>query len=367
MSLLRSALRGIFLMTAFTGSVAAAGTDAPLHGWKQLAPLPDRVGFNGMFAGVLNGRVVTGGGSQFPGKPLWLQGEKAFSDRIFTLAAPTGPWVESATRLPLPVGNFASAATNDAIYLAGGLNVTGCLRQVWEIRARGEGFVFTALPELPRPVGYGGGAVVAGRFYVIGGLDTPVSKAPSVEVWSLDVGAAEASAAWRREPDLPGPGVFVAGTATDGKVLYVLGGVGFDAAGKTIPAKSVYRLAPGAKTWERLADLPAARVGLSSPCPLVAGGKFFLIGGYSEVFPGPPREHPGFDAQTFYLDPATQRYEDGPVLPRVPVPDRDASGDAGPAPMIGAPCVVWRDHVIVIGGEVRSSVRTNAVLAWPLR
>ena len=62
-------------MTTFTGSVTdLSGADAPdstpLHGWTLFAPLPDRVGFGGMFAGVLSGRLVAGGGSQFPDKPL---------------------------------------------------------------------------------------------------------------------------------------------------------------------------------------------------------------------------------------------------------------------------------------------------------
>gem|GEM_PF-6607178 len=32
----------------------------------------------------------------------------------------------------------------------------------------------------------------------------------------------------------------------------------------------------------------------------------------------------------------------------------------------GAAGASWHDHVVVIGGEVRSSTRTPAVLAWPL-
>ena len=338
----------------------------PLGGWKLFAPLPDRVGFGGMFAGVLNGRLVAGGGSQFSGKPLWLKGEKVFTDRIFTLPAPGAKWVEHPTKLPVAMGSFASAATTDAIYLAGGLNAHGCLRQVWELRASGDTFAFTALPDLPKAIGYGAAAIVGRRFFIVGGLDAPASKTPAVDVWSLDLDAPRAQPAWRREPDLPGVGVFVAAAATDGKNLYVFGGVGFDAAGKAVPSKSACRLALSSANWERLPDLPAPRVGISSPCPVVPGNKLFLVGGYAEVFPGAPREHPGFSAQTLYFDFAHGRWENGPVLPVAPVADRDSPGDAGPAPMIGAPCVRWRDWVVVVGGEVRSSVRTPAVLAWPL-
>lgn len=367
-----SALRLILFMAALIPSTVASaanrsGEVVSLHGWKLLAPLPDRVGFGGMMAGVLDGRLVAAGGSQFPEKPLWLKGEKRFSDRIFTLSAIDGKWTEQTTRLPAPVGSAASAATSDVIYFAGGLDANGCLRGAWQMRARGDGFVFTALPDLPRPVGYGAAAIVGERFYVIGGLDSPASKSPLVEVWSLDVGASRAQATWRREPDLPAPGLFVSAAASDGKRLYVFGGIGFDAAGKPVPAKSAFRLNATERKWERLADMPKPRVGVSTPCPLVPGNKLFLIGGYAEVFPGAPREHPGFSAQTLYYDLTSQQWQNGPRLPVAPVVDRDAPGDAGPAPMIGAPCVVWLDHVVVVSGEVRSSVRTPAVLAWPLR
>lgn len=335
-----------------------------LNGWKLLAPLPDRVGFGGMAAGVLNGRVVAAGGSQFPEKPLWLKGEKTFSDRIFTLASADAKWVEHGTRLPVTVGSAASAMTADAIYFAGGLDAKGCLRGAWEMRANGNDFVFTSLADLPKPIGYGAAAIVGERLYILGGLDSPASKSPLKETWSIALSKRET--VWRREPDLPGEGVFVAATASDGRSLYVFGGIGFDAAGKAVPAKTAFRFDPKAGKWEQLPDMPEPRVGISTPCPML-GNKFFLVGGYAEVFPGAPREHPGFSAQTLYYDPAARRFENGTVLPRAPVPDRDSPGDVGPAPMIGAPVVVWRDHVVVIGGEVRSSVRTPAVLAWPLR
>ena len=68
--------------------------------------------------------------------------------------------------------------TADAIYVAGGLNTAGCLRQVWEMRAKADGFAFASLPDLPHAIGYGAAAIVGRRFYVVGGLDSPASKTP---------------------------------------------------------------------------------------------------------------------------------------------------------------------------------------------
>ena len=364
----------IFAFAATLGCTAQTPMNSsptvPMNGWKLFAPLPDPVGYAGMFGGVLNGRLLTGGGSQFRDKPNWLQGEKVFSDRIFVLATPDGKWSEHRTRLPRKSGHFASATTEGAIYLAGGIDSAGCQKHVLKIEARGDDLTFTRLPDLPQPLGYGAGMIVGRRFYVVGGLHEPTSKQPGVELLSLDLdapGADDAGNAWRREPDHPGPGFFVAATASDGENLYVFGGIGFNAEGKPTPAKAAYRFSPTRRAWERLPDLPEPRVGAATPCPLVGGGKFFVIGGYAEVFPGAPRDYPGFRAQTLHYDPASQRWENGPVMPQAPVPNRDSPGDPGPVPVIGAPSVVWKDHVVVISGEARASVRTPAVIAWPLR
>jgi hypothetical protein len=99
---------------------------------------------------------------------------------------------------------------------------------------------------------------------------------------------------------------------------------------------------------------------------MIPGQGLFVIGGYAEVFPGLPRDHPGFSTQTLFYNLVRQSWANGPLLPQAAVPNRDSPGDPGPASMIGAPCVRWQDRIVVIGGEVRASVRTPAVLAWPL-
>lgn len=316
-----------------------------------------------MFAGVLNGRLVAGGGSQFRDKPLWLEGTKVFSDRIFVLPDPTGTWTAHEIRLPFKAGHFAAAPANEAIYVAGGLDQTGCISQAWEIRAQGDGFACHRLPDLPKTVAYAVAVIAGGRLYVLGGQDVLTVRVASAEVWSLDL---EEKTAWRREPDLPGPGVFLAAAAAQADAVYLFGGVQFDAAGKAVQSAQVLRLDLAEKKWARLADLPVARVATATPCPLIEGGRAFLIGGYDQSFPGAPRDHPGFPSRTLVYDLARQSSMDGPPLPKKEVTDRDRPGDLGPAPMVAAPAVVWRKLVVVISGEVRASVRSPAVVAWPL-
>ena len=209
---------------ACASAVPAAQSDEPdLNGWRALASLPDPVGFGGMFAGVLDGRLVTGGGSQWS-KPIWLDGEKTYSDRIFTLASSSSAWVEHPSRLPVKSGHFACSTTSDAIYLAGGFDSTGGLRSVFEVRTRGDKFIWNRLADLPQPIGYASAAIVGGRFYVVGGLHEPSAKVVSSKVWSLNLDAPARTEDWRREADLPGPGVFVSTAGSDGVNLYLFGG-----------------------------------------------------------------------------------------------------------------------------------------------
>jgi N-acetylneuraminate epimerase len=349
-------LAAIFLMIFVTASAQ------PAAGWKSLAPLPDPIGYAGMAAGVLGGRLVATGGSQWD-HPIWRNGTRSFTDRLFVLDALGGGWRAAVARLPVPSGHFASASADDALYLAGGNSATGSLAAVYVIKPDGNDFRLARLPDLPAPTGYAAAAVAGGRLFVVGGVPDPASKAARREVWSLDL---RDPVAWSREADLPGPGVIVPAAAGKGGELFVFGGMTFGADGKPTPSRAACRLPRAGGEWEILPDLPEPRVGAASPCPVLPDDTIWLVGGYAEVWGGAQREHPGFSEQTLILDPSRRAWRRGPVLPREGQVDRDASSDPGPLPMIAAPAVVWQGQVVIIGGEVRVATRTPAVLAWPL-
>lgn len=336
---------------------------APSPHWRVLARLPDPMGYGGMFAGVLGQRLVTGGGSQFRDQPVWLGGQKSYSDRIFTLSTLGQKWQEHETRLPEECGHFASAATAEVIYLVGGLSAGGALRSCFELRARGDDLEFSRLPDFPSSLCYGSAAIACGRLIVVGGQRSHTERAATTETWSLELGS---SLAWRREPDFPGPGVFVATAASDGEGIFVFGGMAFDSAGRYQPSNQAGRFNVCAREWEPVPSLPEPRVGAATPGPLLGGGKILLIGGYAEVFGGPPREHPGFSSQTLVYDIAQRTWSRGPVMPKPTIGNRDYPSDEGPGPIIAAPCTLWENHAVVIGGESRAGARTPAVIAWPI-
>jgi N-acetylneuraminate epimerase len=350
-------------MCSFASPLPAAASSAGEGGaWNVLAPLPDPVGYAGMFAAVLSGRLVTGGGSQFPDKPLWLGGAKTYSDRIFVLSRVDGGWVEAPDRLPRPMAHFAFGVGREAVFLAGGCDSGGVLNTAFVLRPKGNGLTTESLPDLPEPRVYSAGIFSAGRFYVAGGQAEMGAKIASSSVWSIEVCATNAR--WRREPDLPKAAFVGAMAEANGRVLFV-GGVGFDAEGRSIQAREVYRLDRTGTRWETLPPMPEPRVGPVCPAPVI-DGRLMVIGGYATPFAGERREHPGFSRQTLVFDLNGNAWSAGPMLPHVAPTNRDSTGDTGPAPMVAASGAVWEKHVVVVGGEVRASVRTPSVIALPV-
>ena len=86
-------------------------------------------------------------------------------------------------------------------------------------------------------------------------------------------GAAAPASHWTTARPLPEPLVDADAAALGGKV-YVAGGL--DARG--LPSARVYRYDPATNSWDRAADLPAARHNM----PLVAlGDTLYAVGGFS--------------------------------------------------------------------------------------
>lgn len=333
---------------------------------SQLQPIPDATGFAGMFAGVLGGKLWAGGGSQWD-KPHWLNGRKRFSDRIYVLDNPDGNWTAVSDRLPQPAGHFATATDEGRVFVLGGVSSEGCLSASFVGTLENGRLRWLPLPDLPSSVGYGAAAVVAGRVYVIGGLRHPSDRAAQAEVWSLPVTPAPAAReGWRREPDLPSGGVFIAAAGGLGAELFVVGGLGIDASGNYLPRDTLGIFSVTTRTWRSGASLPEPRAGAATPCFSEDARRFFLIGGYASIFSGESRDHPPFAAQTYVYGVAEDRWYNGPELPVTPVSDRDAAGDRGPSPMIAAPAVSWHGQAVVVSGEVRDGVRSPQVLSLSL-
>jgi len=361
----------LILLAVILSALPLTAAEPDHSAWETLSPLPDPIGFAGMFAGQSLDGLFAGGGSQFLEAPPWRGGHKVFSDRVFVLESPSGSWRELPDRLPFPIALAAGTPFEHEVLCVGGMNATGALRSALRIRIDDGKLRITHLPNLPHPLACAATAVVNGVLYVTGGITDPASTEPLTEFWAISLlSSGDQPPEWKRLPDFPGKPVIIPSAASDGHFFYVFGGMHYQKSSndkvEPLPQKTAYRFDPRDNTWSQLSDLPSPRVGAASPAPRLPDGRVLIAGGYGTVFSGALEDHPGFEAETFYYAPAEDKWAQAPSLPVQRVSHPDSLTSPGPEPMIVAPTVLWKNKVVLISGEVRPAIRTPAVLGLPL-
>ena len=128
-----------------------------------------------------------------------------------------------------------------------------------------------------------------------------------------------------------------------------------------LPLSTAYRLKPGSAQWEKLPDLPAARLETASPCGITTGGEILLAGGYETVFGGAPQHHPGFAPATFLFQPKAGTWGQGPSLSAL-----DDAGTMRSAAVRGAASAMWNGAFVIVSGERLPGQPTLAVLSLSL-
>ncbi len=172
---------------------------------------------------------------------------------------------EIRASMPHPRTEVTAAALAGRIYVIGGLDGfarTTATVQIYDPQAD----AWSAGPPLPHPVHHAMAAALDDRMYVVGGLTGPRLQ-PTASAHVFDRGA------WRPIASLPEP-LGAAGIAVVEGRLHVLGGKGSRG---DVPAHYVYD--PARDVWERRAPLPAARDHLAAT---VLDGRLYATGGRLE-------------------------------------------------------------------------------------
>jgi N-acetylneuraminate epimerase len=332
--------------------VSSLAASATLN-WKQLAPIPDPVGFAAPFAGVSDGALIVAGGANFPGALPWEGGKKFWYDSIYVLSKPDGEW-QAGFKLPRPLGYGVSVSTRAGVVCAGGSDANQHYRDVFRLSWRDGKVETEMLPSLPLPMANGCGALTGNTFYLAGGTERPDSTNALNAFWALDL--APVTPQWRELPPWPGSARMLAVAGADANSFFLFGGVEMsgDAHGKPVRRhlRDAYRFTPG-QGWKRLADLPRAAVAAPSPA-IARDGKLLIVSGDdgANVNFEPKSAHPGFPKDVLAYDPAT-----------------DAWSHLGDSPLSRAtvPTVEWNDLAVIPNGEVRPGRRTPEVWGLKLR
>ncbi|HVK14289.1 MAG TPA: hypothetical protein VM597_36445 [Gemmataceae bacterium] len=315
--------------------------------WTKLAPLPDREGVAGPFAGVSNGALLVAGGANFPDRKPWDGGKKVWHDTVYALDKPTGAW-KVAGKLPRPLAYGVCVSHGPGVVCVGGSDPDRHYPDAFRLEWADGKLVTTPLPSLPQPLANACGALVGDTLYVCGGQVKPDAEATPA-AWRLDLAAREP--AWREIEACPGRGRMLAIAAGIDGAFWVFGGVEL-VAGKEKPERrylsDAYRY-DARKGWTRVADLPRPLAAAPSPAPTDAGG-FYLLGGDdgSQIGTAPER-HPGFNRKVLRYDLASAKWSDGGTVE---------------APRVTVPCVRWERWWVVPSGEVRPGARSPDVWAW---
>ncbi len=320
-----------------------------MSGERPPAPLPDKEGFAGSFAGVSNGALLVAGGANFPGRRPWEGGEKVWYDLVFVLEGQGGSW-KVAGRLPRPLGYGIGVSHGQGLVCVGGGDATGNSAEAFRLDWREGELITTRLPPLPKPVANACGALVGDRLYIAGGQERPDSSETLKRAWTIDLSAAEPN--WAEVEPWPGPARMLAVAAGCDGAFWIAGGVDLVAGdgGRAVRKylKDAYRYDIG-RGWTRIADLPFPVTAAPSPAPEDVRG-FFILGGDDGAQIGvAPQEHRGFRKDILRYDLVTKTWQPSGMLT---------------SPRVTVPCVRWGMSWVVPGGEVRPGVRSPEVLLF---
>lgn len=333
------------------GTNSSAPKPPPSSQWSQLAPLPDRLGVAGAFAGVSGGALIVAGGANFPDKMPWDGGRKVWHDTVFALSETNGAW-RVAGRLPRPLGYGVSATLNGGVLCVGGSDAERHYAEAFQLHLRDGRIEITALPSLPAPLANAAGAVVGDTVFVIGGSAAPGEESASRQCFTLNL--AWTALAWRELEPLPGKARILPVAAAFDGAFYVMGGAAVEPVNgkvKRVYLRDAWRHRPGSG-WERLPDLPKPCVAAPSPAP-AAGSRIYLLGGDDGSLAGfqPVAQHPGFPKSALIFEVGRDAWE--------------VVNDTLPVSRATTPVTEWRGRFVMPSGEARPGVRSPEV--WTLR
>jgi N-acetylneuraminic acid mutarotase len=306
--------------------------------WTQLPDTPNAPGVGGALAGTSGDFLLMAGGSNFPDKPLWEGGAKAWHDTVYALKPKAKAW-KAVGKLPKPIGYGVAISIRQGLLCIGGADAVRHHADCHVLSLGDEGLRVDSFPALPRPLAYAAGALVGSKVIVAGGTERPDATSASSAAFCIDL--ANLNAGWKELPLWSGSGRMLAQAAGTKDSFYLFGGLalkpGANGAAEREYLSDCHAFRLG-QDWRRLADLPRPVAAAATPCPVV-GPIVALISGDDGSKAGKfkPAEHPGFDKGILTYDLAADSWA--------------ASGEA-PVGRVTLPCAKWNGGFVLVNGEI---------------
>jgi SSS family solute:Na+ symporter len=372
------------------------------EGWRDLPPIPVAKGLGGPVVGVHQGRLIVGGGANFPTGAPWdtPPGSKVWHSELYSLSSAEGTW-QSAGELPVRLAYSVCVSTPRGVVLLGGEEDGQALADVWLLKWQDEdqSVSIERLADLPRPMAYHAGALMGDRIYIAyssrTSTDGPFNEK---KFWSVSLAELVASRwdetqaappqlpdLWQEHPVWPGAPRHKAVAAVqrmgNRDQFYLISGENpwMDAEGKPVLDRFEY-LADGYRfdakenRWTRIADLPAvperradvdAERWADFPKPVAAaasapfGQSDILVfsGSTGRYITRPSPEIPAFPTDVLCYHTITDTWH---PLPPMPIG------------VVTTTAVNWPDleaypvqpRIVIPSGETQPAVRTPQVQMW---
>ncbi|MEK6985635.1 MAG: kelch repeat-containing protein [Candidatus Thermoplasmatota archaeon] len=208
----------------------------------------------------------------------------------------------------------------NAAFVASFVLLSGCVTVTVSTSETIETSTFTFGPtwqphgSLPQPLAEAGAAWEDGELKLVGGFALAAGVGPEAGGSTLALHSRDGGREWEEIASYPLPVHHLQLASIDG-VLYGFGGyvggallpgtyvAGAGPAGWPLTALA-FRLEAGELVWEPLASLPVAR---AAGVAVAIGERILIVGGVD-----PANQYP---TETFWYDPVSDTYENGPVLP----------------------------------------------------
>jgi N-acetylneuraminate epimerase len=320
--------------------------------FRQMTPLPDPKGFGGMYAATIGDTLITAGGSNFPEKPAWEDGEKVWYDNIYSYDEKNNQWHLLEEKLPIPLGYGGYGSGGNWAVFLGGYNEKGPTNKVWKLKYINNELVFEELPPMPKSCLYFNSVINNGILYVMGGLEKPDSARAMKNFWALDMNAEGDQLKWQRLGSWPGPARHLSVSASVGAKIYLFSGIELNADPST-GEKQLNYLKDGycydtiKRKWTELPDMPRATA--AAPQPAIAQkDMIYILGGTDGTLrKHKPQNYPPFKKEIFCYNTKSFQWSQCGNMETT---------------RITAATAEWHGGYAIINGEIRPCKRTPEVL-----
>lgn len=249
--------------------------------WRKSAPLPEaRAGYA---AGLVDGKVVIAGGTYWEGSNgNWTR--KLFTARTHAFDPRTQTW-QRLPDAPVTLGYAASATVGNRLFVFGGYTGSNINSKIYVLQKSGPRYDWKIFGDMPENRVFAGAVTVGSSIYLLGGtlsfepFDAAgtccTSKTATNSLMVLDT--RHPIKGWQRLAPFPGAKRWLFAMETDGRFIWMFGGVDHQNPNEPTRFAEVMRYKISEGTWEHMNPLPQATRGTDPLTAVFARDRIMLI------------------------------------------------------------------------------------------